>query len=113
VSEIASWPRSWIAIAQSEHGDPLADRDQHVELARRRAATRSRGEPDELVGRVAHRREHGDDAVSGLACRDEPSGDASQSFDVGDRVPPNFITTVPGSAALASGEGSKSVVSRR
>ena len=66
-------------------GDALADRDQHVELARLRPRRDLVREPDEVVGRVAHRREDGDDAVPGLAGRDEPLGDRLQTLDVRDR----------------------------
>ena len=57
-------------------GDPLADGDQHVELARLRARRDLVREREELVGRAAHRREDADDAVAGLARGDEPAGDA-------------------------------------
>ena len=38
-------------------------------------------EPDEVVGRVAHRGEHGDDSVSGFTSCDEQLGDGSQALD--------------------------------
>jgi hypothetical protein len=46
--------------------DSLADRDQHVELAGLGARRNLVGEADEVVGRVTHRREDGDDARSFL-----------------------------------------------
>ena len=67
--------------------DPLADRDQHVQLAGHGARRDLVREPDQLVGRIAHGREDGDDAVSGLASRDEPLGDRTQAIDVRDRGP--------------------------
>ena len=67
--------------------DALADRDQHVQLAGLGARRDLVCEPDELVGRVAHRGEHGDDSVPCLAGGDEPLGDRSQAVDVRDRRP--------------------------
>jgi hypothetical protein len=42
-------------------------------------------EVEQLVGRVAHRREHADHAASLLTCVDETPRDASQSFRSGYR----------------------------
>ena len=65
--------------------DPLADRDEHVQLARLRRRRDLVGEVDQLVGRVAHRREHADDAVPLLARGDEPRGDALELLRIADR----------------------------
>ena len=53
--------------------DPLADRDEHVELARVGRGRDLVGEREQVVGRLAHRREDGDDAIAGLARGDEPA----------------------------------------
>ena len=42
-------------------------------------------EVEQLVGRVAHRREHADDAVAGLARGHEPPRDLLDLLGVGDR----------------------------
>ena len=65
-------------------GDPLADRDEHVELARMRHGGDLAGEVEQLVGRVPHRREDADDAMPVLACGDEPRGHALQLLGVAD-----------------------------
>ncbi len=65
--------------------DPLADRDQHVVLARLRPGRDLVREPDQLVGRVAHRREDADDAVAALARLDEAPRDVLDLAGVGDR----------------------------
>ena len=65
--------------------DPLADRDEHVELARVRRGGDLVGEVEQLVGRVPHRGEDADDAVALLARGDEACGDALQLVRVGDR----------------------------
>ena len=64
VSEIASWPRSSIAISASAH-----EMRSPTEISMSIARGFGRSEiwcasVDELVGRVAHRREHGDDAAA-------------------------------------------------
>ena len=53
--------------------DPLADREQHVELARVRDRRDLMGQIDEVVGRPAHRREDADDVVARVARRHEPA----------------------------------------
>ena len=65
-------------------GDPLPDRDEHVELARMRRAGDLVGEIEQLVGRVPHRREDADDAVPFVTGGDEPRGDALQLLGVAD-----------------------------
>ena len=95
-------------------GDALADGDQHVELARLRLRRDLVREPDEVVGRVAHRREHRHDPVSGLACRHEPLPDSLQALDVGDRGPAELHDDRAGALAVSSaaraGSASYSVV---
>ena len=54
------------------HRDPLAGGEEHVELARVRVGGDERGELDQLVGRVPHRRDDGADLVPGLGRLDDP-----------------------------------------
>ena len=109
VSEIASWPRSSIAISPSaqEMRSPT-----EISMSIARGFGRSEiavGEVDELVGRVAHRREDGDDATAFLLRGDDPPRDAWSRSGLPTEVPPNFITTVPtrcSSAGAISGTAS-------
>ncbi len=64
--------------------DPLADRDEHVELARVRRGGDLVGEVEQLVGRVPHRGQDADDAMALLARGDEPRSDALQLVRVTD-----------------------------
>ena len=57
------------------HRDPLAGGQQHVELARRRQRRHLLGEVEQLVGRVAHRRDDDDDVVARPLGVDDPLGD--------------------------------------
>ena len=107
VSEIASAPRSWIAIAASAHE---IRSPTEISMSSSRGFGRGGdlvGEADEVVGRVAHRREHGDDAVAGRL-RAATSRCATSLIRSGSAtdVPPNFITSVParGSAAATVGK---------
>ncbi len=84
VSEIASWPMSWIAIAQSA---------QEIRSPVESSMSISRGDRplgdllrlgDQLVGRLAAGREHGDDAVAGLAGGDDPPRGALDLLGAGD-----------------------------
>ena len=84
VSEIASWPRSWIAIAQSA---------QEIRSPVESSMSISRGYGplgdlerlgDQLVGRLAARREHGDHAVARLARGDDPPRGALDLLGAGD-----------------------------
>ena len=85
VSEIASWPMSWIAIAQSaqEIRSPV---ESSMSISR---ATGPLGDllrlGDQLVGRLAARREHGDDPVAGFAGGDDPPGGALDLLGAGHR----------------------------
>ena len=60
--------------------DALADGDQHVELARIRVLGDLARQVEQLVRRVAHRREDADDAVARLSRVDEPLRDALQAL---------------------------------
>ena len=65
--------------------DPLADRDQHVELARVGPIRDPAREVEQLVGRVPHRREDADDAVRRLARRDQSPRHVLDHLRVGER----------------------------
>ena len=85
VNETASWPRSLIAIETSaiEIRSPAVS---SMSISRRfgRSATFD-GEVDQLVGRVAHRRDDRADAVALLGGADDPPGDALDLLRAGDR----------------------------
>ena len=79
-----------VAEVVDHHGrerarDSLSDRDEHVELARVRRGETWPASVEQLVGRVAHRREDADDALARFARGDEPRCDALQLLGVGDR----------------------------
>ena len=85
VSEIASWPMSWIAIAQSaqEIRSPV-ESSMSISRATGRSEISVRL-GDQLVGRLAAGGEHGDDAVAGLAGGDDPPRGALDLLGAGDR----------------------------
>ena len=95
-------------------GDALADRDEHVELARVRLVGDLARQVEELVRRVAHRGEDTDDAVAPLAGGDEPAGDALELLGVAHRgaAELHHDRAALGSTASAStvGTASNSVV---
>ena len=66
-------------------GDPLPGREQHVHLPRDRALGDLVRLLDQFVGRLAAGREHGDDAVAGLAGGDDPPRGALDLLGAGDR----------------------------
>ena len=66
-------------------GDPLAGGEQHVHLAGDRAVGDLQRLGDQLVGRLAPRREHRDDPVAGLAGGDDPPRGALDLLGAGDR----------------------------
>ena len=100
VSEIASWPMSWIAIAQSaqEIRSPV---ESSMSISR---ATGPVGDllrlRDQLVGRLAAGREHGDDAATGFAGGDDPPAARLICSAPATEVPPNFITTMSEPSAV-------------
>jgi hypothetical protein len=65
--------------------DPLPDGLQHVELTRVRSRGHLVREVDQLVGRLPHRGEHGDDTIARLAGIDQPSRDRLQPLRPGHR----------------------------
>ena len=84
VSEIALWPEVVDRHRAESAGDPLPGREQHVHLARVRALRDLERLGDELVGRLAPRREHGDDTAAGLAGGDDPPRGALDLLGAGD-----------------------------
>ena len=109
VSEMTSCPRSLIAIAHSAQEMRSPVESEHVHLARMRRGRDLGGHRDQLVGRLAARREDGDDAVAGWrlatirrAARLRRSASATD-------VPPNFITMISMSALRIRGEGRQAV----
>ena len=68
-------------------GDALADGDEHVQLARIRPRGDLMRERDQLVGRRAHGREDGDDAVALLVRLHEPLGHAPEPLRAGNARP--------------------------
>ena len=69
----------------------LAGREQDVELARVRFGGDGRGQAEELVGGVAHRRDHDDQVVAGRPLAGDAPGDALDPVGVGDRRPTEFL----------------------
>ena len=97
MSEIARPPRSTIAIATSAH-EIRSPTESSMSSSRACGVGETLvREVDELVGRVPHRRDDGDDLAArravprrgGCATRFSLSGSPTE-------VPPNFITTRPG-----------------
>ena len=96
VSEIARWPRSLIAIAHSaqEMRSPV---ESSMSISRGSGVVRDLlGHRDQLVGGLAARGEHRDDAVALLrgAARCARAARLMRSASATE-VPPNFMTTVP------------------
>jgi hypothetical protein len=67
--------------------DALPDRHEHVVLTRMRVRRDLVGEANQVVRRVAHRREDGDHAMSGFARLDKPAGDVLDLLGVADGGP--------------------------
>jgi hypothetical protein len=70
--------------------DPLAHRDEHVELAWVRRGGHPPRQVEQLVGRVPHRGEDADHAIALLTCGDETSCDPLQAVRVADRRAPEL-----------------------
>ena len=73
------------------HRDPLARREEHVELSRLGDRRDPAREPHELVGGVAHRRDDRDDVVAGLAGPHDAIGDPRDPIRVADRRSAVFL----------------------
>ncbi len=67
---------------QQGHGDPLSGGQQHVELAPRRNRGHFLREIDQLVRRVAHRRNHYDNLVAVLLGFDDSLGNALDALGI-------------------------------
>ena len=65
---------------QQAHADLLAGRQQTVHLARGRVLVDGRGQAEQLVGRLAHGRDDGDDLVAFLLAAHEPFRDIANPF---------------------------------
>src|SRR5262249_50335199 len=65
--------------------EPLADRDEHVELARVGSLGDLAAEREQLARRAAQRGQDGDDPIARFMCRDEPARDALELLRVGHR----------------------------
>ena len=72
-------------MRQQRHRDALARREQHVHLAAAGLVGDVVGEADEVVGRLAHRRDDDDDVVAGPAGARDVIGDGPDAIRVGDR----------------------------
>ena len=66
-------------------GDALTRGQQHVHLARRRRRAHLSGQVEQVVGGVAHRRDHDDDVVALLLGLHDALGDAADPLGVGHR----------------------------
>ena len=84
VNERASYPRLWIAMASSAMEIRSPGGEQHVQLAARRQRADLVGQVEQLVGGVAHRGDHHDHVVAGLAGGDDPLGHPLDPLGVGD-----------------------------
>ncbi len=113
VSEIASWPRSWIAIAASAQ-----DTRSPTEISM--STSRGAGvvgdlvrQAQQLVRRVAHGREDGDDAVPALARRDQALRDGLDPRGVRDRGAAELHDDGARRAGRLAGDRRRSLVLRR
>ncbi len=70
---------------QQRHGDPLARRDEHVELAPRRLGRHALGQLEQPVGGLAHRADDDHDVVARLLRGHDPVGHGADLLHVGDR----------------------------
>ena len=81
---------------EERHRDALARRQQHVELAPIGVGRDLLGEPQQLVGRVAHRRDDDDDVVAlPASCASPARRRAGASCTSATLLPPYFCTTTP------------------
>ena len=84
VNEIAASPRCLERHRQQRHRDALAARQQHVELAPRRRRRHRARQRQQLVGGLAHRRDHDDHALAQRHRRGHAIGDAPEPRRIGD-----------------------------
>ena len=119
VSEIASWPRSKIAIAASAH-EIRSPTETSMSSSRGCGPLRDLArEVEQLVGRVAHRGEDADDAVAALAGGDEPLARRSSASRCRRRTcrrtssRPCRVAALAASASTAGTASNSVVVTRR
>src|SRR4029079_19426246 len=86
-------------------GDSLPDGNQHVELTRLRGGRDLVGEANELVGRVAHRREDGDDACPPPVGGHDPCGNILQLLRVADGRAAELHHDGAGAGGRVAGDG--------
>ena len=87
----AGWPRSSTAIESSaiEMRSPAVS---SMSISRPPGVRGDVvGEAHEVVGRLAHRRDHGDDVVAGTAGADDVIGHGPDAIRVGDRGPAELL----------------------
>ena len=77
--------------AQEGHGDPLPGADQHVVLTGRLDAAHAVGQPDEVVGRLAHGAHHGHHLDALPAGAGDVVGHGADAVGVADRGTPEFL----------------------
>ena len=101
VSEIASWPRSSIAISASAH-EMRSPTEISMSIARgfgRVGDPCARSTSSSVVSPIAESTR--DDPAALLLRRDDPPGDAFSRSGSPTDVPPNFITSVPARCSSA------------
>ncbi len=91
VNETAGSPRSMIAMHSSAVGDALARGEQHVHLAFGRVRGHIVGEPLEVVGGLAHGRNHHDDVVAVAPGAHDVVGDGPDAIGIGHRRSTEFL----------------------
>ena len=77
--------------AEKRHRDPLAGREQHVELPRRLDVAGLVGEPQQIVGRLSHGAHDHDDVVAVALRPGDVVGDGTDPVGVGDRGTPELL----------------------
>ena len=82
--------------------DPLADRDEHVQLPRLRPVGNLVCELEQVVGRAPHGGDDGDDAVTPSRAATSRRATALSFSGSATEVPPNFITTVSARARASA-----------
>ena len=85
VNDTAGSPRSIDRHAEQRHRDPLARGEQHVHLAAGRGRSTPRGRAAQVVGGLAHRRDHDHDVVAAAAGAHDVIGDGPDAVGIGDR----------------------------
>ena len=87
VNDTAETPKSARAMHDQRRRDALPGADEHVVLARRRDRAHLAGQPDQVVGRLAHGAHH-DDHLGALAHGPgDVLGDRADPVGVADRGP--------------------------